>query len=189
MAAHINGRRLVGGLLGIVVSSLVLVPAPPATAAKPVIERFPGGSATILHGECAFPVREDSVSRQGISQTFFDRNGEPRTVHVAGAFNGTLTRVLPDGTDGTSLRINFSGPGNFDPAAHLLRSRPVAAREPGRPRHSGVRRLPAAGPRSGVREHRPRDGRADHPQRDGQRHRPLRGAGLSARARLVGSRE
>ena len=48
---------------------------------------------------------------------FFDRNGEPRTVHVAGSFTGTLTRVLPDGTDGTSLRINFSGPGNFDPAS------------------------------------------------------------------------
>jgi hypothetical protein len=118
MAAHVNGRRLAGGILGLVVaSSLVLLPTAPASAAKPDIVKIPGSSSTILHQECGFPVREDSVSRQGVVQVFFDRNGEPRTVHVAGSFTGTLTRVLPDGTDGTSLRINFSGPGNFDPTS------------------------------------------------------------------------
>ena len=120
MAAHMNGRRLAGGILGVLVASLVLLPTVPAAAAKPDIQKTPGGTDTILHGECGFPVREDSVSRQGVTQVFFDRSGEPRTVHVAGSFTGTLTRVLPDGTDGTSLRINFSGPGNFDPSAPTL---------------------------------------------------------------------
>ena len=115
MAAHVNGRRLTGGVLGMLVAStLILLPAAPAAAGKPDIEKVPGGTSTILHAECAFPVREDTVARQGIVQTFFDRNGEPRSLHVAGSFNGPFTRILPDGTDGTSLRINFSGPGNFD---------------------------------------------------------------------------
>ena len=124
MASHVKGRRLAGGILGmVVVSTLVLSPAVPAAATKPDIQKVPGGTSTILHGECAFPVREDSVARQGVVQVFFDRNGEPRTVHVAGSFTGTVTRVLPDGTDGTSLRINFSGPGNFDPASGDLSGR------------------------------------------------------------------
>ena len=107
----------------VVASSLVLLPAVPAAATKPDIQKVPGGTSTILHGECGFPVREDSVARQGVVQVFFDQNGEPRTVHVAGSFTGTLTRVLPDGTDGTSLRINFSGPGNIDPASGDLSGR------------------------------------------------------------------
>jgi hypothetical protein len=124
MAAHVNGRRLTGGFFGVVVaSSLVLLPTGPAAAAKPDIVKIPGATSTILHQECGFPVREDSVSRQGVVQVFFDRNGEPRTVHVAGSFTGTLTHVLPDGTDGASVRINFSGPGNFDPASGDLSGR------------------------------------------------------------------
>lgn len=32
------------------------------------------------------------------------------------AFNWTFTRILPDGSDGQSLRINSSGPGAIDGA-------------------------------------------------------------------------
>ena len=91
------------------------------SAGKPDIQRVPPSVETIYHdGICEFQVREEARARQGIVQVFYDADGEPRTTHVAGAFTGTLTHVLPDGSDGPSLRVNFSGPGTIDPTTGIV---------------------------------------------------------------------
>lgn len=89
---------------------LVALTGAPASAAQPDISRTPGGTQTVTHEECGFPVLEETKTGQNIVQTYFDRNGDVRTIHVAGSFHGTLTN--PD-TD-QSIRLNFSGAGNID---------------------------------------------------------------------------
>jgi hypothetical protein len=100
--------RYLGGFAA--ASLLVALTGAPASAAQPDISRTPGGTQTILHEECGFPVLEETKTGQNIVQTFFDRNGDVRTIHVAGSFNGTLTNV----DTGESIRLNFSGAGNID---------------------------------------------------------------------------
>src|SRR4051794_15844444 len=119
MAPRLSVRRRAGSLVVIlVVSSLALLPASPAWAARPDIVRIPGGSFSDIlgQGQCAFPVRLDFVARQGLIQVFSNGDGAVRAVHLAGSLNGTFTRILDDGSDGPDLRLNFSGPGNIDPA-------------------------------------------------------------------------
>ena len=100
--------RYLGGFVS--ASLLVALSAAPASAAQPVVDRAPGGTQTILHEECAFPVLEETKAGQSIVQTFYDSNGDVRTVHVAGSFHGTLTNV----DTGESIQVNFSGAGNLD---------------------------------------------------------------------------
>lgn len=95
--------------------------SPAHGAGKPDIQKAPPGeTSTVSLGSCTFPVREDVRARQSMTKVFFDAAGQPRTIHLSGAFTGTLTHVLPDGTDGPSLHVNFSGPGDIDPATGIL---------------------------------------------------------------------
>lgn len=89
----------------------VAVPMSPASADAPDIIRTPKTTQLILHEECGFPVLEESVLGQNLVQIFYDKDGNLRTIHVAGSFNGTLTNT----ETGKSIRINFSGAGNLDP--------------------------------------------------------------------------
>jgi hypothetical protein len=105
---------------GTVAVTLTGVPGA-AAAGKPDIELVPPSTETLFHDDvCSFPVRQDARARQGIVQVFSDAAGEPRTVHLAGAFTATLTHLLPDGSDGPSIQVNFSGPGNVDPVTGLV---------------------------------------------------------------------
>jgi hypothetical protein len=100
--------QLGGGLA--TASLLVALTGAPASAASPDISRTPGGTQTILHEECGFPVLEETKTGQNLVQTFYDSNGDVRTIHVAGSFHGTLTNV----ESGESIALNFSGAGNID---------------------------------------------------------------------------
>ena len=106
--SRIKFGRYFGGLAA--ASLLVALTGAPASADQPDISRTPGGTQTILHEECGFSVLEETKFGQNLVQTFFDRNGDVRTTHVAGSFNGTLTNV----DTGESIRLNFSGAGNID---------------------------------------------------------------------------
>lgn len=89
---------------------------------QPDIQKAPPGEFSFVSDSCGFSVRADVRARQGMTKTFFDAAGVPRTIHLSGAFTGTLTHVS-DGSDGPSLRINFSGPGSVDLATGDLSSR------------------------------------------------------------------
>ena len=56
------------------------------------------------------------------TKVFVDAAGVPRVILGSGALTGTLTHVLPDGSDGPSMRVNFSGPGKIDPATGVASS-------------------------------------------------------------------
>jgi hypothetical protein len=95
--------------------------AAPAAAAQPEIQKSPPGEISVLsEGSCPFPVREDVLARQLTTKVFVDAEGVPRVIMGSGALSGTLTHVLPDGSDGPSIQINFSGPGKIDPASGVV---------------------------------------------------------------------
>lgn len=110
-------------LVALVVAALgVLGTAVPAAATAPIIDKQPGGTDTVVSEDaCPFPVREDVVMRPSMVKTF-DLAGDVQ-LRLSGALTGTLTRLLADGSDGASLRINFSGPGVIDLATGGLTAR------------------------------------------------------------------
>ena len=58
-----------------------------------------------MEGRCAFPVREDVHAEQGMIKIFIGKDA----VAVSGAFTGSLTTILPDGSDRPSVNVTFSG--------------------------------------------------------------------------------
>jgi hypothetical protein len=121
MSLHTSGVRMLVTPAVLAVALAGLTGGAAQAAGKPDIQKTPAGEvSTVSEGSCTFPVRADVRARQSMTKVFFDSAGQPRTIHVSGAFTGTLTHVLPDGSDGPSIRVNFSGPGNFDPATGIL---------------------------------------------------------------------
>jgi hypothetical protein len=88
---------------------LAAVVAAPASAAPPT--KFPRTSSSfILSGTCeGFDIRIDDLAQQSTS-----RDLGLGVFTTAGAVNGTITRLNPDGSDGVSLALNWSGPGVID---------------------------------------------------------------------------
>jgi len=102
-----------GTLCGAVVvtSLLIALPAGPASAAKPDVDRSPADTDSIVSEDCGFEIQQDVTFTQGVTLTLYDRNGDVRELHVVGSFHGTLTNV----ETGDSIQLNFSGPGRIDP--------------------------------------------------------------------------
>ena len=90
-------------------SFLVGVVAAPAAAAPP--DKTPRHlDSFVLSDTCqGFDVRTDQDLRMSTSR---DLGGG--LITTTGAITGTFTRINPDGSDGASVRINFSGPGIID---------------------------------------------------------------------------
>ncbi len=101
---------------GLAAALLVTLSAGPALAAKPDITHNPPTTQTVVHTGCGFDVLEESKVGENLTQFFYDRNGELRTIHVAGSFHGTLTNA----DTGESIQLNFSGAGNIDPETGVL---------------------------------------------------------------------
>ena len=106
--------RYMGGLAATLL--LGVAGASGAAADPPDIDRTPLGTQTVLHTECGFDVLEETKVGENLVQTFYDRNGDLRTIHVAGSFHGTLTNV----DTGESIQLNFSGAGTIDPETGAL---------------------------------------------------------------------
>jgi hypothetical protein len=94
------------------------VVAAPASASPP--SKFPRTqSSFILSGTCeGFDIRIDDLAQQSTSRDL--GNGLFTT---AGAINGTITRLNPDGSDGASLALNWSGPGVIDSVNNVVYAR------------------------------------------------------------------
>jgi opacity protein-like surface antigen len=92
--------------------------AAPATASPPT--KFPRNQASfVLSGTCqGFDIRVDQDSRQGTSRDL--GNG---LITTSGAITGTVTRLNPDGSDGASVSMNFSGPGVIDTVNNVVYAR------------------------------------------------------------------
>lgn len=92
--------------------------AAPAGASPPT--KFPRHeSSFILSGNCeGFDIRIDDVAQLSTSRDL--GNGLFTT---AGAINGTVTRLNPDGSDGASLALNWSGPGVIDSVNNVVYAR------------------------------------------------------------------
>ena len=122
---HLCGaRRLVAaGTFACLALAGVAGTASPAAADQPEMQKTPPGEfSTLSEGGCTFPVREDVRARQLTTKVFVDADGVPRVIQGSGALTGTLTHVLPDGSDGPSLQVNFSGPGKIDPTTGVATS-------------------------------------------------------------------
>jgi hypothetical protein len=94
------------------------VAAAPASAAPPSkVPRTPG--SFILSGTCeGFDIRIDDLAQQSTSRDL--GNG---LFAIAGAVNGTITRLNPDGSDGASLALNWSGAGVIDSVNDVIYAR------------------------------------------------------------------
>jgi hypothetical protein len=87
---------------------VLLLPASPASADKPLREPFPSGDI-VISGSCAFDVFLHTIENKEVNKTYFDKDGNP----IQQIVNGRLVVELTNVETGKSIVYNISGPGHL----------------------------------------------------------------------------